>query len=59
MPRWAKVPPYRPDFETIPIALVASIHLLGVREKLFTPARFLIPSNSMELKLGFQTFHLS
>ena len=36
---WAKVPPpYLPAFEIIPIALVASIHLRGVRLKLFKPA---------------------
>src|SRR5690606_8045934 len=49
---WANVPPYRPDFETIPIALVLSIHRLGVITKLFSPACFLNPSNSTGLKSG-------
>jgi len=41
----------------LPVALPArkqiqTHHLLGVSEKLFEPAKFLIPSNSMELKPG-------
>jgi len=36
--RCAKVPPYLPDLETIPIAFVVSIHFCGVSEKLFAPA---------------------
>ena len=34
MSLWAKVPPYRPGLDIIPIALVFSIHCLGVRVKL-------------------------
>jgi hypothetical protein len=39
--------------------LRASIHLFGVKEKLFEPAMFLIPSNSMELNPGFLNFSQS
>ena len=34
---WAYVPPYRPDLDTIPMALVDSIQRLGVNEKPFEP----------------------
>jgi hypothetical protein len=36
----ANVPPYRPDLDIMPIALVDSIHFLGVSAKLFDPASF-------------------
>ena len=48
----ANVPPVRPALLFIPIAPVASIHLLGDRVKLFVPASFLKVSNSTPLKLG-------
>lgn len=48
----AKVPPYLPDFEIIPLALVASIHFWGERVKAFSPASFLNLSNSIGLKFG-------
>ena len=40
---WAKVPPYRPDFEINPMALVVSIHFLGDRVNAFRPASFQTP----------------
>jgi hypothetical protein len=46
------VPPYRPGFEMRPMAEVFSIHCLGVRVKLLSPASFLNPSNSTGLKAG-------
>src|SRR3989338_496908 len=46
----AKVPPYLPDFEIIPLAFVFSIHRFAVRLKLFNHACFLNTSNSMGLK---------
>jgi len=49
---WANMPPYLPVLEIIPMALVAAIHFLGVREKLFEPELFLIPSNSRGLEFG-------
>ncbi|WP_316792607.1 hypothetical protein [Pedobacter frigoris] len=35
-------------------SFVASIHLLGVKEKLLVPDRFLIPSNPMELNADYE-----
>ena len=46
----AKVPPYRPDFEIMPIAFVDSIHFWGERVKAFNPASFLNLSNSIGLE---------
>ena len=56
MSLWAKVPPYRPGLDIIPIALVFSIHCLGVRVKLFVPLSILKASNSMPLKFGLFSF---
>jgi hypothetical protein len=49
---WAYVPPYLPDLDVIPIALVASIHRCGVRVNAFVPDSFLKVSNSTPLKSG-------
>jgi len=49
---WAYVPPYLPAFAIMPMALVFSIHCFTDRMKRLSPAMFLIPSNSGELKFG-------
>lgn len=43
---------YLPAFDTIPIALVCSIHLVGVITNLFNPASLLTASNCTRLKSG-------
>ena len=52
----AKVPPYRPGLEIIPIAFVEVIHFCGDNVKEFSPASFLNPSNSRGLKFGLFIF---
>lgn len=46
------MPPYHPDLETIPIALVFTIHFCGDRVNAFVPDSFLKESNSIPLKSG-------
>ena len=46
------MPPYRPDFDTIPIASVAFIHCCGVNVNALSPDSALNLSNSIGLKLG-------
>ena len=41
---------YLPAFDTIPIALVCSIHLIGIITNLFNPASLLTASNCTRLK---------
>ena len=53
---WAKVPPFLPDFDIIPIAYVLLIHLLGAKTKAFPPASFQNWSNSTSLKDGLLIF---
>jgi hypothetical protein len=54
----AYVPPYLPLFEIIPLALVFSIHCLGVKIKLLEPDLYLNLSNSMGLNNGlFRSSH--
>ena len=43
---------YLPAFDTIPIALVCSIHLIGIITNLFNPASLLTASNCTRLKSG-------
>ena len=51
------MPPFLPDIEAIPIALVVSVHFFGDIVNLFNPASFDNSSNSMSLKSGL--FNLS
>ena len=53
---WAYVPPYLPALDTIPMALVDSIHYLGDSVKAFAPESFLTLSNAIGLKLGLYIF---
>jgi len=48
----AYVPPYFPRFEYIPIAFVLSHHSVTLNVNVWSPALFLNPSNSTELKFG-------
>lgn len=48
----AYVPPYFPRFEYMPIAFVFSHYWLTLSVKVWSPAWFLNPSNSTELKFG-------
>lgn len=52
---YAQVIPQRLALEIMPIALVDSIHCLGVRVKLLRPANFLNPSNSTGLNSGLSS----
>lgn len=54
----AYVPPYRPDFEIIPIASVAFIHCCGVKVNALLPDSALNLSNSIGLKQSRATMHL-
>nr|WP_245637306.1 hypothetical protein [Methanobrevibacter curvatus] len=54
---WAKVPPpYRPDLEIIPIALVSLIHFLGDIQKWGFADSTLNPSYMWGLKFGLFNF---
>src|SRR5690606_17540870 len=52
MSLWAKVPPFLPNLDTMPLALTVSIHLVGESVKELLPASYKRESNSTPLKSG-------